>query len=192
MQNCLRCKTPVGNASARCPHCGASLPSEAASIPFAVPVGRPQQPPTAPQNQTVTPHGYQPGHALDVRPGIQNAASPASGGGETRPSAVREIAPGVMQADAGAHAILPALLISLALPGGGQIYNRQAGKGGVFFMLSGLLVAYCLALVFADWLRAFGVFTLGVFVIAGLSTLDAALVARRLNRGEAVRKWQWF
>ena len=106
--------------------------------------------------------------------------------------APREIAPGVIQADAGAHIVLPAILISLALPGGGQVYNRQPGKGGIFFALSGLLVAYCLALVFSDWLRAFGVFTLGVFVIAGLSTLDAALVARRLNRGEAVRRWQWF
>ena len=116
-----------------------------------------------------------------------------------RPPVLREFAPGstaeksgLIQVVPGSHSVGIAILASIALTGFGQFYNKQMGKGVLVLILGILLILGCLGKAFSDWLAAFGYFAVGALLIILLATLDAALIATKLNRGEAVRKWQCF
>lgn len=75
------------------------------------------------------------------------------------------------------NSILAALL-GLLLPGAGQIYNRQDNKG-IFLV---------------------GFFLLGHWATGGISSLvlcpamsaDAFMIARKINRGEQIERWEFF
>ena len=90
------------------------------------------------------------------------------------------------------HSVAHAVLLSLAATGFGQIYNKQNGKGAIVIGLAVLLVLGCIALAFSDWLSALIIFVAGALLLVTVATLDAALIARRLCRGESVGKWQCF
>ncbi|MBX7221458.1 MAG: hypothetical protein K1Y36_16025 [Blastocatellia bacterium] len=84
-----------------------------------------------------------------------------------------------IQVAGGAHSPVLAIVANLfCLTGLGQIYNKQTTKGLVLF----------------------GVTVASVILTAGLLTpfiwiaaiVDAALIANRLKRGEAIGEWQWF
>jgi TM2 domain-containing membrane protein YozV len=99
------------------------------------------------------------------------------------PSAIyypnQPVIPGVIRIPPGTHSVAIALLLSLfCFLGFGQIYNRQAIKG-VVILLSAMVLA---------------IFTMGISILITypLAAIDAALIAGRLNRGEAITEWQWF
>ena len=71
-----------------------------------------------------------------------------------------------------------AVLLSVVLPGLGQIYNGQIKKGALLILLAVVGgTAIC------------GVGYLPVWVIA---VVDAPLVADKLNRGVSVGEWDFF
>lgn len=85
-----------------------------------------------------------------------------------------------------------AALFSFLLPGGGQLYNRQFIKGALIILGYGTVSSVLGVLI---------VFTLGLALflapvlllpITVVSMIDGYKVAARLQRGEAVRQWQWF
>jgi len=87
------------------------------------------------------------------------------------------------------HDVTMAALAAIALPGGGQMYNAQRGKGlllalpplcGLFLLLG----PHSPTVAIAIW-------TLGL-LLWFLGIVDAALIAGRWKRHEPVRPWQWF
>ena len=88
------------------------------------------------------------------------------------------------------HDISVAIMIGIALPGGGQFYNGQIGKG-ILFLLPSLIGL----VVLAFQIRNFGVsvpLAAIVLLIWLFGIIESALVAARLKRGETVHPWQWF
>jgi hypothetical protein len=71
-----------------------------------------------------------------------------------------------------------AAVLSLVLPGLGQIYCRQDNKG-VFLAGMSLL---------GHWSTG----GMSSLLLAPAMSLDALLIARKLNRGAAVRRWEFF
>lgn len=105
------------------------------------------------------------------------AFRPPQGAGEPAtpvPAAVHQIAPA-------RHDVTLATLASVTISGGGQFYNGQRAKGVLLFLLPILL---------------FALLRLNALYVAPLvwlvSIIDAALVAGRLARGEAVGPGRWF
>lgn len=79
---------------------------------------------------------------------------------------------------AGQHNVAMAVVIALFLNGGGQFVNKQTGKGWVILLLAVLLGS--------------ATYGIGWLVVSIFGLADAICIAQKLNRGEAVRKWQWF
>lgn len=86
--------------------------------------------------------------------------------------------PGMIQVRQGTHRVGTAILINLLLTGAGQMYNKQVAKG---FAL--LLAAVGISII------TNGIGGIGVLIFC---MVDAGKVGARLNRGEAVGKWQFF
>jgi hypothetical protein len=78
----------------------------------------------------------------------------------------------------GTHATAAAGVLGFFITGAGQLVNRQYLKA-VALCLGAILVAAPTSLV-------------GSFVIWLVAFIDAIAIAGRLNRGEAVRPWQFF
>jgi hypothetical protein len=97
-----------------------------------------------------------------------------------------------LRAAPGSHSMTITALLAAA--GLGQVYNRQTGKGVVFLLVWWVAIPL-LTLGILARMAPRGGFLLGI----GLGALwwltgvtDAVLVARRLNRGEAVAPWSCF
>ena len=87
------------------------------------------------------------------------------------------------------HDVTMAALAAIALPGGGQMYNAQRGKGLLFALppLLGLFVLlgpHTPAATVGIWSAGLLLWFVGI--------VDAALIAGRWIRREPVRPWQWF
>jgi TM2 domain-containing membrane protein YozV len=81
----------------------------------------------------------------------------------------------------GTHQTIIAIILSLLLPGLGQIYNKQTNKGLVLLGLTfiGLCLIFC----------SYGLLNLIVWIIA---LVDSILIAGKLNRGQFVMQNEWF
>ena len=100
--------------------------------------------------------------------------------------------PGYVVVPPGTHSAGLAVLFSLLLLGGGQLYNRQVAKGlTLIFSYLGIGLASWFFLLIT---LGFGILIIGplllVFLI--LVSVDAYKIGERLNRGELVGQWQWF
>ena len=109
-----------------------------------------------------------------------------------RPQTAREIATREIQVTPDSHSVGTAILASIVATGFGQLYNKQMGKGILILSLGVALVVGSIDKAFSDWLAAAVFFSVGALLLILLATLDAALIATKLKRGETVRKWQWF
>jgi len=109
-----------------------------------------------------------------------------------RPQTAREIATREIQVTPDSHSVGTAILASIVATGFGQLYNKQMGKGILILSLGVALVVGSIGKAFSDWLAAAVFFSVGALLLILLATLDAALIATKLKRGETVRKWQWF
>ena len=90
--------------------------------------------------------------------------------------------PGMISVPQGTHSAATALLLSIFLWGSGQGYNKQGAKGlTIFILLLGILVFF--GVQGGWWL---------VVPFHAAQVIDAALIAGRLNRGEAIREWDSF
>ena len=86
----------------------------------------------------------------------------------------------MIQVEPGTHPVVLVVILSIIFGGWvGMLINRQITKGLVY----GLLIHGFLALV-----------TCGLTAVVSypLTLIDAILVAMKLNRGEAVKEWQFF
>lgn len=88
----------------------------------------------------------------------------------------------------GTHSAAAAVILSFLIPGGGQLLNRQYGKGAVIlaFTFFGGIVIFIAAIL------TLGLALLLLPVLWVAQLIDAAIIAGRLNRGEPVGLWQWF
>ncbi|EON72425.1 hypothetical protein [Lysinibacillus sphaericus] len=75
------------------------------------------------------------------------------------------------------HPMIPTLL-TLLIPGVGQIINKQVGKG------------FLLLIIFA--LSVFIPFGIGLVIVGLLIIIDAYLVGKKHYEGKLVGKWQFF
>ena len=87
------------------------------------------------------------------------------------------------------HDISTAVMMATFLPGGGQLYNNQNIKGIAFVLLTflGFFSVVWYPNRFTLYLAGTGeiiVWLVGIF--------DAAIIARRLRRGQKVSVWKWF
>jgi hypothetical protein len=83
------------------------------------------------------------------------------------------------------HDVSVAAMLSIFLPGGGEMYNHQLEKG----ILLVLLFVVPLAVALVMWQFKYALLAPVVWCV---SVTDASLIAGRLLRGETVRPWQWF
>jgi hypothetical protein len=87
---------------------------------------------------------------------------------------------GLIQVPAGTHSIALVIILSILFGGWtGMLVNRQVVKGLVFGLLLGCVFTYSTC-------------GLGFLVWYPLTLVDAILVAIKLNRGQAVREWEFF
>ena len=85
------------------------------------------------------------------------------------------------------HNVAIATVISLALPGAGQFYNGQGGKGALILVASTSLVGAALWNPGLTCPVAAPLLLLYIIAI-----VDAGVTAGRRIHGESVRPWQWF
>jgi len=87
-------------------------------------------------------------------------------------------ADGLVRAKPGHSAMAAGMLSGMCLCCGGQMYNGQVGKA--LLMLAAAVIV--------------GIFTRGqgVIYVWAVGIADAVVVARRLNRGEAISVWRFF
>jgi len=108
----------------------------------------------------------------------------------------------VIQMPPGTHSSTTALLLGF-LPGFGQIYNLQHVKGGlilayVLFCAVGwlpltLIIAVLKIRVLILFIPALWMFLLITGpIVYFIQFFDAIMIASKLNRGEAVRRFEWF
>ena len=113
--------------------------------------------------------------------------------------------PTMLVRSGGGQSAAAAIMLSLILPGGGQMYNHQNGKcvlcffAGPGLLLLGVLVLFLPVLMPHDlalYVLPLAMFAPVCWVLAPcmwfVQIIDAAMIAGRLNRGEHVRPWQWF
>lgn len=85
----------------------------------------------------------------------------------------------MIQVPAGSHSLWLVVVPSVLLGGWlGMILNRQIAKG-IICLLAGFLITSVSC-------------GTGFFPLYVLMLIDAILIARKLNRGEAVRDWEFF
>jgi hypothetical protein len=175
---CPRCQTPADLQAPSCGNCGRVYKTQFPQNPDRTVVGAGQ---TAPNDPAIYQQPQPPPYEQPTiyQPGYQHpppAYTPKSDW---------------IQLPPGSHSAGLALLFSLLITGGGQIYNRQFVKGAV------VLVGY-MALIMVLWVLAVITFGLGLVFFLVLVpvwivlSVDAYKVAERLNRGEAIGQWQSF
>jgi TM2 domain-containing membrane protein YozV len=69
-------------------------------------------------------------------------------------------------------------LLSFLIIGLGQIYNGQVAKGLVL-LVSAIVLGVLTACI-------------GPLVVAVVSIVDAVMIAKKLQQGQAVGEWEWF
>ena len=69
-------------------------------------------------------------------------------------------------------------LLSFLIVGLGQIYNGQVAKGLVL-LVSAIVLGVLTACI-------------GSLVVAVVSIVDAVMIAKKLQQGQAVGEWEWF
>ncbi|MES2643712.1 MAG: hypothetical protein V4850_29770 [Myxococcota bacterium] len=146
------------------------LPSSVGAAPPAVPPPTPPQgPPPIPPSLAVSPSwpadGFEPDPNADPNAAQVGRLAPVSRPAPTFSSPV------TVPADAPNPAV--AALVSLFVPGAGQIYAGQTAKGVVMMLV------------------AFGT-CFGGGLLNVLAAVDALLIAQRQARGETVGDWQFF
>ncbi len=86
----------------------------------------------------------------------------------------------MIQVPAGSHPIWVVVLLSVLFGGwAGMLVNRQIVKGLVYGLVAGLVFCYVTC-------------CFGFLVWYPLTLIDAILVAMKLNRGQAVKEWEFF
>lgn len=95
---------------------------------------------------------------------------PVYGDQGTQPDAIR--------LPAGSHSPGLALFLSLLIIGIGQMYNRQIAKGIVLMLISIVLTPVTYG---AAWV-----------ISSIVSSIDACMIAKKLQRGQAVGLWEFF
>lgn len=86
----------------------------------------------------------------------------------------------MIQMPPGTHSVALVAVLSILFGGWvGMLINRQVVKGLVY----GLLIAGAASLLTCG---------MAALVFYPLTVIDAIMVANRLNRGEAVKEWQFF
>jgi len=85
------------------------------------------------------------------------------------------------------HSVGIATVLSIILPGAGQLFNRQSAKGGIL-----LLVATLCLVAFAVDPAKYGVAAWGALVVWLAGIFDAGLVAGRIVRRGTAGPWRWF
>lgn len=112
---------------------------------------------------------FQPGQTQQIPPGY-------AGGYQQQPG----YQPPFIQVIPGSHPVVAVVLLSIFIGGwAGALVNKQTAKGLLVWLLGGVLftLATC---------------GYGFLIVYPLALVDSVLVAYRLNRGEAVREWQFF
>ena len=82
-----------------------------------------------------------------------------------------------------------AVMMSLFLPGAGQLYNGQIIKGIALIVLTFAGIFAATAMPNPVTLLLGG---RGEIVLWLVGIFDTAIIARRLRRGQAVSAWKWF
>lgn len=86
----------------------------------------------------------------------------------------------MIQMPPGTHSVALVAVLSIFFGGWvGMLINRQVVKGLVY----GLLISGAVSLLTCG---------MAALVFYPLTVIDAIMVANRLNRGEAVKEWQFF
>ena len=83
-----------------------------------------------------------------------------------------------------AQDVTMAAQLSVILPGAGQIYNEQLGKGAV------ILLAFLALLGLTVVIKWFAIVSL--LLVWLMAIVDAAVIAGKIAEGQKVRKWHWF
>jgi hypothetical protein len=98
----------------------------------------------------------------------------------------------VIQMLPGTHSITWAVILGvLCIPGIGQMFNHQFGKGGAALIITLALAAQQATTYFSQGYTD-GVISLVQTVLWIGLAVDAGLIASRLRRGEPIRDWQFF
>jgi hypothetical protein len=91
------------------------------------------------------------------------------------------------------------MLMSLFIPGGGQLYNKQTNKAIIAFCSAPGLIVLSICIAIAGIAASFPpvafitlLFWIAIPIIWVLQVIDAVLIAGRLNRGEAITSRQNF
>lgn len=96
------------------------------------------------------------------------------------PRAGQNYVPGMIQVQPGTHPVALVIVLSILFGGWtGMLLNRQIAKGLVFGLLAGGLLT-CFT------------FGIGALIWYPLTMIDAILVANKLNRGQAIKEWEFF
>lgn len=83
------------------------------------------------------------------------------------------------------HDVSVAAMMSIFLPGGGELYNGQVGKAALMALL--YIVPVAAAFLTRTWWIG-----LVAPVVWCVSVTDASITAGRILRGETVGAWKWF
>lgn len=87
---------------------------------------------------------------------------------------------GMIQVPAGTHPMALVIILSILFGGWtGMLVNRQIVKGLVYGLIIGSVLGFATCgLAFIVWYP--------------LTVVDAILVANKLNRGQAIKEWEFF
>lgn len=177
---CPKCQTSAAIDAQQCAQCGHVYRTQFTPPPhpdqtqaFNMPPGvaghvptHPNPPPSQRYQPPPPPQGYYP-----APPPQQPYYGPSPQWGAAPPGWI-QVAPGT-------HSVAAAVLLSfLCLVCAGQFYNRQYGKG-LALLVGSIVCAVC---------------TVGFSCLLSwpIALIDAGMVAQKLNRGQAVREWEWF
>ena len=107
-------------------------------------------------------------------PGVQVANYPRY------PMVMASQQPGNIQVPAGTHPVWLVVVLSIVFGGwAGMLVNRQYLKALIYgFLLGGILTFVSCGLAAIVWYP--------------LTLIDAILVANKLNRGQAIKEWEFF
>ena len=199
-RQCPGCSAMVAASATYCGYCGFHLAGQASPDSPTASVYRPAPPPhvfgnpytPAPGYGPMTVPGDSPTSAREAasRPTYVSPNSLPYGIPLLYPPVV-QAPPGMIQKFPGTHSVVGATVASLLLMSGGQFVNAQYGKGALL-LLAPFITAIVLGNVLTNSTVAFGLFLLAGFTINIASVVDAYKIAVRINKGEAVGKWQCF
>lgn len=162
---CPRCEAVAPLTAAFCQQCGHGFRTQFPPPPL----GHRQPAPTQAVPPAVLPPPYQ------QQPPYESPPYTTTGGVVYHVAAPPA---DTIQFLAGTHSVALVVILALFITGTGQMVNKQVIKGVVLLLAAVVLLPLTLGV--------------GWFVIAITAFIDAICIANRLNRGEAVRQWQWF